>query len=313
MTGLVYGDTYLKHDTGRHPETAARLMAIKEHLEAQGIWEKLDLVQPRPATREEVLAVHIEAHVDLVRRVCEMGTGHLDSDTPVCRASYQVALEAAGGVLAAIDGVMGGRFTNAACLVRPPGHHATPTRSMGFCLFNNAAIAARYAQQRHGLKSVLIVDWDVHHGNGTQAAFESDPSVMLFSMHRAPFYPGTGWEDETGVGPGAGTIINVPLSYGTPRDAYIEKFRAVISGPCRDFDPDLVIVSNGLDAYRDDPIGRLGLEPEDFRTLTDLVTALAGETAGGRVVSTLEGGYDLDGLAWCVEHHVRGLMAAHAG
>ena len=311
MTGLIYDDVFLRHDTGSHPESSDRLRAITLGLKEAGLWERMQLVSPRAATVDDLTLIHDSALVERVKAACKRPPGALDSgDTVVCAKSYDVALRAVGGLLDAVDGVAAGRFGNALCLVRPPGHHATATRAMGFCLFNNVAIAARYAQRRHSMGRVLIVDWDVHHGNGTQEAFYADPTVMYFSVHRAPFYPGSGWEDETGRGAGKGTVVNLPLAHNTPRTVYLAKFREVIEGPCRKFSPELILISAGFDAYEGDPIGRLGLRPEDFRALTDMVTALARDTAKSRVISALEGGYDLHGLAACVAQHAAGLIEA---
>ena len=311
MTGLIYDDVYLRHDTGSHPESSDRLRAVTLRLKETSLWKRMELVAPRAATVEDLTSIHAPALVAQVRIACKRPPGGLDAgDTVVSAESYDVALRAVGGVLDAVDGVVAGVFHNALCLVRPPGHHATATRAMGFCLFNNVAIAARYAQRRHRIGRVLIVDWDVHHGNGTQEAFYDDPTVMYLSVHRAPFFPGSGWEDETGQGAGKGTVVNLPLAHDTPRAVYLSKFREAIEGPCRKFAPELILISAGFDAYESDTIGRLGLRPEDFRTLTDTVTALARDTAKGRVVSALEGGYDLEGLAACVEQHAAALLEA---
>ena len=311
MTAFIYDDIFLRHDTGPHPEKIERLRAITAHLRETGMWDSLQHVTPRAATEDDITAVHEPAVVERVKAACGNAPALLDmGDTVVSSDSYDAAVHAAGACLDAVDGVVEGKFQNAFCAVRPPGHHATPTQSMGFCLFNNIAVAARYAQRQCGIERTLIVDWDVHHGNGTQDVFYTDPSVLYFSAHKAPFYPGTGWEEEIGAGEGKGAIVNVPLNYLTTREAYLEKFQQVVEGQCRDFAPELVLISAGFDAYAGDPIGGLRLQPEDFRTLTDALTALAKETAGGRVVSSLEGGYDLAGLAACVEQHIRGLMAA---
>ncbi len=310
MTGLVYDDIYLKHDTGAHPECSERLRAVAARLRSEGLWDQLALVPPREATLDEITAVHEPALVEVVRSASEHAPMHLGPDTLVSALSCQAALYAAGGALEAVDRVMAGDAANAACLVRPPGHHATPTRSMGFCLFNNVAIAARYAQHKHGVGRVLIVDWDVHHGNGTQDVFYRDASVFYFSTHKSPFYPGTGMPNETGEGAGVGTTLNAPMDHNTTPDEFVATFREAIEGPCRAFAPEFVLVSAGFDAYEGDPIGQLGLRPQDFRTLTDLVAGLAQDTAQGRLVSALEGGYDLAGLASCFEQHVRGLMAS---
>jgi len=308
MTGIVYDDIYLRHDTGEHPESAERLRVITAHLKKAGLWDSLKRIAPRCATEDEIKLVHAADLVRRVESVAKGGGGNMDADTVVSEASYEVALWAAGGALNAVDAVMAGHASNALCLLRPPGHHATPVRAMGFCLFNNVAIAARYVQRKHGVKRVLIVDWDVHHGNGTQDTFYRDGSVMYFSTHRYPFYPGTGRRDEIGEGPGQGLIVNVPLPFNTRPETLIQEFEDVMKTKAGPFKPEFVIISAGFDAYRRDPIGGLNLEPEHFRTLTDLLKGVADASAKGRIVSCLEGGYSLTGLPLCVEQHVRALV-----
>ncbi len=246
--------------------------------------------------------------IDALKQVCEMGGGHLAPDTLVSRDSFQVALAAAGACASAVDAVMAGPERTALCLVRPPGHHATPTRSMGFCLFNNVALAANRARSRHQLSRILIVDWDVHHGNGTQDIFWQDGEVAFFSIHRFGdgFYPGTGAADETGEGPGR--IINAPVRYGTSRKEYLAHFTAVLHKAADRVKPELIIQSAGFDAHALDPIGSLGLEVEDFVTLTRLVKEVAHVHAAGRIVSCLEGGYNLNVLREAVPAHLEELM-----
>jgi acetoin utilization deacetylase AcuC-like enzyme len=230
-----------------------------------------------------------------VRWACERGGGWFDADTYLNERSFAAAVRAVGGVLAAVEAVRDGKASTAFCLVRPPGHHATPARGMGFCLFNSVAVAARFLKRR-----VLIVDWDVHHGNGTQDIFWNDPSVAYFSTHRWPFYPGTGREDESG----AGNIVNVPIPEGTGRPEFLAKFRDGLERAAAKLKPEFTLISCGFDAYARDPIGGLGLEPEDYGAMTALVRSL-----GAPVVSALEGGYSLDGLGPCAEAHARGLLA----
>jgi acetoin utilization deacetylase AcuC-like enzyme len=227
----------------------------------------------------------------------------------VCPASFDVARAAVGGVFVAIDQVMLREVDRAMALVRPPGHHATADQSMGFCLFNNVALGARYAQQRHGLGKILVVDFDVHHGNGTQAIFEEDPSVFVFSMHRWPFYPGTGAADRKGTGAGAGFTFNLPLPATTKRETVVSLFEQSLADIAERFTPEIVLVSAGFDAYQDDPIAGLNLAPSDFRAMTDAIVALADKACSGRVVSALEGGYDLRAIGACVEQHLRALGA----
>jgi len=243
-----------------------------------------------------------------VRRDVACGIGCLSTgDTDVSAGSLEAAFMAAGGVLSAVDAVMEGRVRSAFCLVRPPGHHATPERGMGFCIFNNVAIGARYAQARYGIERVLIIDWDVHHGNGTQEIFYGDPSVLYFSTHQWPMYPGTGRERETGSAGGRGSTLNCPLGSGSGRTEFVAAFRQRLLPAVRGFKPEFVFVSAGFDALAVDPLGGLALTADDFGDLTRLVVEVAGEHAAGRIVSSLEGGYNLDGLAAASGAHVAAL------
>ncbi|MGQ9573760.1 MAG: histone deacetylase family protein [Thermoguttaceae bacterium] len=309
-TALVYGQIYLRHQTSQgHPERPERLSAIIHRLEKTGLWEQMVRLQPVPAEEKWLATVHAPEYIEHVRRQCREGARFLDSlDTPVCKESFDVAAAAAGGVLAAVDAVIEGRVRNAFCAVRPPGHHATRSRAMGFCLFNNVAIAARYAQQHHKLSKVLIVDWDVHHGNGTQAAFEDDPSVLYFSVHQYPFYPGTGAADEKGRGPALGTKINVPLPAGSGDPEYRRAFEQSLRPAALAFGPELVLISAGFDAHSQDLLGGMKVSSRQFAHLTQIVRQIADQCCRGRLVSVLEGGYDLEALADCVEAHVRVLM-----
>jgi acetoin utilization deacetylase AcuC-like enzyme len=295
MTLLVTDPLYLEHQVPDHVECPGRVLAILEHFHGAGLLERLEPLPARDATEEELLLCHDRSLVEIVRHASERGGGWLDADTYLNGRSFAAAVRAVGGVLAACDAVASGRDRSAFCLVRPPGHHATPSRAMGFCLFNNVAVAARRLRRR-----VLIVDWDVHHGNGTQDIFWDDPSVGYLSTHRFPFYPGTGREDERG----AGNILNLPMSESVSRGDFLDRFRAGVERAGRELRPEFLLVSCGFDAYARDPIGGLGLEPEDYRTMTDVVRSL-----GVPVVSALEGGYSLPGLGPCAEQHVRGLLA----
>ncbi|RMG37404.1 MAG: histone deacetylase, partial [Planctomycetota bacterium] len=242
------------------------------------------------------------------------GGGRIEADTVVSRESFDVAVRAAGTVCAAVDLVLQAdvpsesRPRQALCLVRPPGHHARPAAAMGFCLFNNVAVAAAHALEHHGLNRVLIVDWDVHHGNGTQEIFYATDRVHFLSVHRHPFYPGTGSADERGTGPGLGATWNLPLRFGTPRREYIRRFTDIVEQAAEVCRPELVLISAGFDAHHADPIGSLGLETGDFATLTRIVQRIADRHAGGRIVSTLEGGYNLQALAESVAAHLTTLL-----
>lgn len=310
MTQLYTDPIYLEHDTGRHPENADRLRAIVAKLAAAGLIEKCVAGKVTPLAPEVVAKLHGEKVVQAVRTLAERGGGHLEADTVVSPKSYDVGLAAAGACVAAVDAVLTGKEKTALCLVRPPGHHATPTRSMGFCLFNNIALAANHARQKHQLNRILIVDWDVHHGNGTQDVFYADAEVFFLSVHRygSRFYPGTGHQRETGEGRGLGATLNVPVAFGTSRADYHAAFRAALEKAADACKPQLVLVSAGFDAHAQDPIGSLGLEVEDFGVLTREVRAVANTHAQGRLVSCLEGGYNRDRLAESVQIHLEGLL-----
>jgi acetoin utilization deacetylase AcuC-like enzyme len=312
MTLLYTDPLFLKHETGRHPENAGRLRSITSRLQQAGIIEKCQAGTYTPLDEQAVAQIHSPRQIARAKELAGQGGGHIDADTVVSPDSFQVALAAAGACVAAVDAVLAGQDQRALCLVRPPGHHATPTRSMGFCLFNNIALAARQARTAHGLTRILIVDWDVHHGNGTQDIFYEDPEVVFNSIHRYGhgFYPGTGSERETGSGPGLGHIINVPVRYGTSRPDYHALFTRGLERAADRIKPELVLVSAGFDAHAEDPIGSLGLEVEDFQTLTREVLAVARTHAGGRLVSCLEGGYNLERLAESVQAHLEELLAA---
>jgi acetoin utilization deacetylase AcuC-like enzyme len=312
-TGLVFDDIYLRHLAGNtgHPERPERLLAIREGLENSGQLKALYRIAPRRATEDELALVHDRSYLELVRRelsnlkgVRELSTG----DTLASPDSFEVAHFAAGGVLNATDAVMAGTVRNAFCAVRPPGHHATPTRGMGFCIYNNVAIAARYLQKVHGVLRVLIVDWDYHHGNGTQDTFYDDPSVFYFSTHHYGAYPGTGNPSEKGSGKALGTKINVALPPGAGDAEFLRAFETELVPAARRFKPDFILISAGFDGMRNDVLGRFDVTPAGFAALTDIVVSLANELCNGRVVSVLEGGYRLDGLAASVAAHVKVLQ-----
>jgi len=306
-TLVITDPMFEEHDTGAHPENAGRLEAIRELLNGRNELAACEKSGAEQGSREQVLLVHPSSHIDLVRTTAANGGGSLDADTRVSPKSYQVAMAAAGSACAAVDAVVDGSAANALCLIRPPGHHAVKDRAMGFCLFSNIAIAARHAQQKHKLQRILIVDWDVHHGNGTQDIFYDDPNVNFFSIHRFPFYPGTGDVNETGTGDGLGSTLNIPVEYGTSRKRYFEMFESGLRDAVEKAKPELVLISAGFDAHRDDPVGSLNLETEDFATLTQLVKNAAAAECGGKIVSLLEGGYNPTALAASVQVHLRTL------
>jgi acetoin utilization deacetylase AcuC-like enzyme len=293
-TGIVYHPDYLKHDTGHHPERKERLLSIISHLKETGMIEKLELIKPRSASLEEIRYIHSQEYIEKARRYSRLEM-NLDSDTVLCKDSYDVALLAAGGAITAVDSVLD-TLNSSFALVRPPGHHAMPGRGMGFCIFNNIAIAARHAQ-KNGKKRVLIVDWDVHHGNGTQAAFYDDPSVLYFSTHEYPHYPGTGWLDETGTGQGQGFNINVPLPAGTDDSGFIAAFDEILVPAAREFHPEIVLISAGQDACIEDGLADMKMSLKGFSALASIVRSIANESCIGKVAAVLEGGYDLNFLA----------------
>jgi acetoin utilization deacetylase AcuC-like enzyme len=312
MTLLYTDPLFLRHDTGHHPECADRLRAVTARLEQTGLAARCTPGTCQPLTADAVRALHSAHQVQFARQVAEHGGGLLDGDTPVSKESYSVALAAAGACVAAVDAVLQGADLNALCLVRPPGHHATPTRSMGFCLFNNIALAAHHARTARHLTRILIVDWDVHHGNGTQDIFYEAGTVVFYSIHRYGhgFYPGTGAADETGSGKGAGHVFNMPVRYGISRKDYRAAFTEMLEKAADAIKPELVLVSAGFDAHANDPIGSLGLETEDFTLLTRQVLDVARAHAHGRLVSCLEGGYNLAALAEGVQTHLEEMLAA---
>lgn len=311
-TGLVYDPRYLEHDMGLgHPESPNRLRAIVQQLEQSGTMARLIRIAPRMAEDEWITKVHTAAYLaSLKQHAPASGRVSLDPDTSMSPGSLTAAYLAAGGALAGIDAMMNNEVEHVFCAVRPPGHHAEAGRAMGFCLMNNVAIAARYAQKKHGLSRVLIVDWDVHHGNGTQHSFEDDPSVLFFSTHQFPHYPGTGRESEHGRGAGEGYTINVPMEAGEGDDEYRAVFHKVLVPAAERFKPELVIISAGFDAHKDDPLANMGLTEAGYAELTGIVAGIARKHAQGRILSSLEGGYNLTALAASVDAHVRGLLAA---
>lgn len=300
---FVYDDLYLQHNTpAGHPERADRLRSLLRYLRQSSIWTNLLEVEPLAAPVETVELVHSRGHIGLVRRVSRSGGGMLDAgDTHASRASYDVALRAAGGVQTGIDAVLGEGLAGAFCAVRPPGHHAEHSIPMGFCLFNNVAIGARYAQQRHGIERVAILDWDVHHGNGTQHIFEEDPSVLYVSLHQYPFYPGTGAREEQGRGGGEGLTLNIPMPAGTREERYLSAIEEEVLPKLAGFRPGLLLISAGFDAHEDDPLADMRLTEKSYAAMTEMVRGVA------PMVSVLEGGYDLDALARSVEEHLKGI------
>ena len=310
-TAIVHHPIYREHETGEgHPERPERYTVLMEALRGdEKLWPELLELQAGAATRGAVQACHTPQHYKTIERAVSEGTGYLDADTIVSMRSMDAALAAAGGVCRAVDAVMKGEASNAFLPVRPPGHHATAERAMGFCLFNNVAIGARYAQTHPEIERVAIVDWDVHHGNGTQGIFYDDPSVFFFSMHQYPWYPGTGARGETGIGRGRGYTLNIPVRAATRAREQRSMLDAALEEMSATFKPDLIFISAGFDAHQADPLGQLLLTDEDFTLMTRAVKQWAASACNGRVISCLEGGYNLGTLGETVRAHVRELMA----
>ena len=312
MTLLYSEPCFLGHETGDHPESADRIRLLEPRLEQAGLAARCRRVASPLVDRRRLARVHTAGYMDEIWAFSKSGGGYIEIDTIVSPASYEVALHAAGAVCDAAERVVRGEDAQALCLVRPPGHHALTNRAMGFCLFNNVAVAARTAIDELGLDRVLIVDWDVHHGNGTQFTFWEEPRVGFLSIHRWPFYPGTGRDDETGGGPGLGTVVNLPVEHGISRRDYLSLLTGELEKFAAKMKPQLVFVSAGFDAHGGDPVGDLGLETEDFGALTELVLDVADTYADGRLISVLEGGYDPRLVAECVEIHLRTMLSRPA-
>jgi acetoin utilization deacetylase AcuC-like enzyme len=299
--GYVYDPVYLKHDTGQHVEAAARLEAIIAYMEKTELKEQLTPIKPRPATIDEIALVHQRDYIKEVEETARQGGGWLDPDTVMSASSYEAALYAAGGLIRAVESVMGGEVASAFALVRPPGHHATSHHGKGFCLFNNVAIATNYALDKYRLERLLIVDFDVHHGNGTQGTFYDNPKVMYISTHEYPFYPGTGHIDETGRGDAEGTNVNIPLPAGCGDAEYMKAFEQIIVPMARRFNPQLILVSAGYDNHWADPLAMMQVSVSGFGQMAGIIKGLADELCGGRLAFTLEGGYNLGALAASVK------------
>ncbi len=331
MIAFCSGPRFVEHVTSpHHPERPDRIRAVHRAVRAAGMigspdpfpefaldlgaidgqGVKLKELQPSAADAKWLLTVHAQRYVDHVRHVCEMGGGILDQgDTPVGRSSYEIALLSLGGLLVCCDTVMEGQAKRAMSAARPPGHHAEPERAMGFCLFSNVAIAVRYLQQKHGVGRLAIVDFDVHHGNGTQAAFEADPSVLFISLHQHPrtCYPGSGYEWEAGVGAGKGFTMNIPMRPGADNDDYLIAMEERVVPKLDEFRPEVLLISAGFDAHADDPLAQIELSEECFETMTRQLVDVANAHCGGRVISALEGGYNLRALGRCVVRHLIGM------
>jgi acetoin utilization deacetylase AcuC-like enzyme len=307
-TAYSYDDLFLKHDSPGHPEGADRLRAIMTHLQGRGLLERLVLVEPQPATQDEMGRVHTPSYIEKVRQFSARGGGHLDPDTYTNAFTFDAAVLAAGALMRITQAVLTNRVRNGFALVRPPGHHAVAGSGMGFCIFNNVAIAALNALQDPAIERVLIFDFDVHHGNGTQDAFEQDPRVLFISTHQYPYYPGTGAAGEIGTGPGAGTVVNIPLPPGVGDAGYAKVMKEIVWPLAQRYDPDLILVSAGFDAHWSDPLAMMALSLGGYATIAKELVAMADTLCDGRVVFTLEGGYDRTVLAHGIENVFHALL-----
>jgi acetoin utilization deacetylase AcuC-like enzyme len=306
---LLYSDPcFLKHETGHHPERPDRIRQVPDRLAEAGLLERCRRPEPVGVSPQRLARIHAPDYITEIWSSAKMGGGYLEADTVISPDSYNIALLAAGSCCDAVDRILRGEDTTGLCLIRPPGHHAVLNRAMGFCLFNNVAIAARVAIDDHELDRVLIVDFDIHHGNGTQAAFWDEPRVGFLSMHRSPFYPGTGAADEIGTGDGLGTTLNLPVELGISRHDYLTLWGDELERFASKMQPQLVLVSAGFDTHRDDPVGNLGLETEDFTPISRAIMDVAGTHADGRVVTVLEGGYVPEIVADGVVLHLQELL-----
>jgi acetoin utilization deacetylase AcuC-like enzyme len=310
QTALIADSLCETHDPGPgHPEQTRRFKAVLDGLAKAGLTEKMQRIDARDAKADELELVHAPAYLRLAEKEITQGAGQLSTgDTNVNESSWKAALRASGSAVSAVDLVCSGKFSRAFCVVRPPGHHAGADYGMGFCVVNNIAVAARYAQKRHGIGKVLVVDWDVHHGNGTQDIFYEDGSVFFCSTHQSPWYPGTGAKEETGRAAGIGTTMNFPFPAGSGRSEILGALETKLVAAMEKFRPELVLVSAGFDSRVDDPLGRFTLTDADFADLTKLVRSIADAHSNGRVVSLLEGGYSLTGLANAASAHAAALL-----
>jgi len=302
-TGVVWDERFVRHEMGfSHPESPKRLLAIKEVLDGDSVGKELVHLKPRAATIDELAYIHDKTYIESVKATAgEGGYTYLDPDTLACAHTWEAALFAAGGTIVLVDEVMKGNLKNAFAFVRPPGHHSEKNAAMGFCFFNNIAIGAEYAKRHHNLEKIAIIDFDVHHGNGTQHSFYDREDVFFISVHRSPFYPGSGSANETGEGKGKGTTLNIPLEYGADDDVYKMVFDKHIVPAVLEFGPQFILVSAGYDAHDSDPLGGMRMTTEGFRWIAQTIGDLAEECCGGKVLYVLEGGYDLKALRDSVE------------
>jgi acetoin utilization deacetylase AcuC-like enzyme len=309
QTALIWKEEFLEHDKGLHPEKKERLTAIRNRLEKTSYYSNLQRPEVKPASIETIAKIHNNNYILTLQELCDKKrSGFIDADTPYSQGTFHAASLAAGSALTLADAVWSGEATNGIALVRPPGHHAVQESAMGFCFFNNIAICAKYLQTL-GAKKIFILDWDVHHGNGTEASFYEDDTVFFSSLHQYPFYPGTGKASNIGRGKGEGANLNCPLSRGSVEADYIKEFENKIFPAMDQFGPDIILISAGFDAHKDDPLGGMELESSSFEAFTRILQDKAKEYCGGKMISFLEGGYDLKALADSVEAHVSVLVS----
>jgi len=309
-TGFIHDARFLEHDTGDgHPECSTRLSVTLEHLQNQNWYKSLVQIETEPSAIETISNVHDMAYIRRAEEVCRSGNSHLDSmDVMVCKESFDIALLAAGSAIQLANNVINKNIDNAFALIRPPGHHAEMSMAMGFCLFNNIAILARYLQRQHGFDKVAVIDWDVHHGNGTQHLFEEDPSVLYISTHQYPFYPGTGNYSETGINKGTGATLNCPMPVGASDQDYEHAFQNQILPKLDAFKPEFILISAGFDAHQADPLANVNLSTNAFTWMTDRMMEQANQHCDNRLISLLEGGYNLNALPLCVGAHLESLL-----
>ncbi len=313
-TAFLYDSAFLKHHTGwTHPEKRQRLSSIISHLKTSGLWNQLLHIKPYPAPIDAISAVHTTPYIDQLRAASNSGSMFKPDEVTIgSPGTFEAATMAAGAVLSALDAVMLKRAHNAFCAVRPPGHHAKPDQAMGFCFFNNIAIGAKYLQQHYGLRKIAIIDWDIHHGNGTQQIFYADPSVFYFSLHQESLYPHSGKTTETGDGPGQGFTLNVPVPAGLSDLDYSQIFSSALRPAMAGFKPEFILISAGFDGHQDDPLSAANLTAQGFAKFTEITMDLADHYCEGHLVSVLEGGYSLTGLATSVEAHLKTLLTHSA-
>ncbi len=309
-TGLIRSENFYKHIQGfEFPESNQRLVAVHNGIDSLPTLNALKMIDILPGTDEIPLMNHKETYIQRVRDACLSGNSYIDTyDNPINVHSYDTAILAARAMVSGVNSIFNSEVKNAMALVRPPGHHAEESSAMGFCLFNNAAIAARYAQQQYSAEKIVIIDFDVHHGNGTQHSFEDDPSVMYISIHQYPFYPGTGSKDETGWGKGLGTTVNYPLNAGEGDETYLSIIETSLVDKVLAFQPDFIILSAGFDAHANDPIGGMKVTTPGFSKISEQLNTLSIECCEGRLFSVLEGGYHLQALTDSVCVHLESLM-----